>query len=78
MRGGIVHAHIGFDFHDASRQQLASMFADQDFAQEFARDAARVAVVKPARQRARARDVESRIAHRAVGIGPLAIGKIRT
>jgi hypothetical protein len=46
--GGIVLAEVSFDFDDAGGEGDSPTFANQDLAQEFAGDAARIAGVEGA------------------------------
>jgi hypothetical protein len=50
MGGGIAFAQIGFDLNDSSLQQFSSLAPNQHFAQQIARDFARITVVKLTRQ----------------------------
>ena len=46
MRGGIVGAQIGFNFHDASGEHLAPLPPHENLAEEIRSDQARVAIVE--------------------------------
>src|SRR5204863_2550421 len=52
MAGGIVLTDVGFDFGDYAAGQHRLPPVDEDFAEQFARDVERRAVVERARQRA--------------------------
>lgn len=51
VRGEVTGAEVGFDLDDASGEPLLTAAADEHFAEQFARDAARVAGVKSATKR---------------------------
>jgi hypothetical protein len=44
MRGRIVLAEVGFRFHDAGDEGLATLASDQEFAEQLPGDAAGIAI----------------------------------